>query len=118
MKSMILSIALLCSPIAVATLPTFSRLAYELSDEKAGGSVQEDAQQPAMSEEDQAEQEAEDAFDAFIDDEDVPSDMIIPAKPVSPCEAYLKEIGVQLLMKYFTFKIWLEHLMQSSTKSA
>lgn len=102
MKKMIISVVLLCSPMGNAVLPSTTRLVYELNNEQAGAN----------------EQEAEDAFDAFIDDEDVPSDMIVPAKPVSPCEAYLKEIGVQILMKYIAAKIWLEHQLQSWTKAA
>lgn len=118
MKKMIISVVLLCSPMASIALPNETRLAHELNDERVGVDSGETTQAYA-SQEDIKEQEAEDAFDAFIaEDEDIPSDMIEPAKPVSACEAYFKEIGVQILMKYFAFKIWLEHLMQSSNKTA
>lgn len=115
MKSMILSITLLCSPMATIALPNDTRLAYELNNENTRGGTQEDEQQTPMTEE---QQEAEDAFDAIMD-EDVPNDMIAPQQPVSPCEAYFKEIGVHFYMKYYIpLMVWLEHQYKSRTKTA
>lgn len=111
-KTIIISIALLCSPMVNATLPNATRLAYQINDEQTAVNTQNSV----MNEEDEQEQEAEDAFDVLMEGEDVPTDMIVAAKPVSPCEAYFKEIGVQILMKYITLKIWLEHHWQSFTK--
>jgi hypothetical protein len=115
-KMIIISVTLLCSPMVNATLPNTTRLAYQINDEQTAAHTQNGTQNSAINQEDEREQEAEDAFDALMEDEDVPKDMLVPAKPVSACEAYFKEIGVQILMKYITFKVWLERHWQSLTK--
>lgn len=116
MKSMTLTIILLSSPLANAVLPNQRNVAYQLNDEHclAGG---ENGQQDKARDEAQEEQEEID-FDALMSDEDIPSDMIPAAKPVSACEAYFKEIGITLFMKYIALKIWVENQLKSSTKSA
>lgn len=117
MKSMILSVFLLCSPLAQATLSNDVHVSYALNDEHEAV-VGEDSQLEQAKEEAQGEQQDEVDFDALMNDENVPEDMIPAAKPVSACEAYLKEIGITLFMQYIAFKIWLEHQWKSCSKSA
>ena len=58
----------------------------------------------------------EDPFDELMDS-DVPSNMITPPKPVSPLEAWLKSIGVCVLIRCIACKIWVEHQCRSILRS-
>lgn len=112
MKSALLSIALVSSPMMVAQYDV-NLESMHIEVQRHSDSDKKDAiEQQDISQKEECE---EDAFDDLMDT-DVPSDMIVEPKPVSACEAYLKQIGVQVLMKYITFKIWLEHQWQSITK--
>jgi hypothetical protein len=110
MKSILLTIALLSSPLVITT--SNSDTVHTAATEQAPETRIIDEDPESGVDEDQGE----DSFDALMDT-DVPSDMIVQPKPVSPLEAYLKQIGVQVLMKYITLKIWLEHHWQSLTAS-
>jgi|GEM_PF-3378047 hypothetical protein len=113
MKSMVLSITLLSSVIMNSESRT-GRLVYQIADEQTAANIQDDTQDSAMREQEKREQEAEDAFDVFMENNgDVPNDMIVASQPVSVYEAYFKEIGINIFMKYIAFKIWLEHHWQS-----
>jgi hypothetical protein len=117
MKRMVMSIALLGSSIMSAALPNTMHKAYQLNDVQSGQNNDQDAQSHSISEDEACDQEAVDAFDILMDDNaDVPNEMIEAPAPVSPFEAYFKEIGVHMFMKYIAFKIWLEHHWQSLAK--
>jgi len=98
MKSLLLSIALLSAVPIVASdvTPTVTCADDDCPIDKSAMSVED------------PDQQAEDMFDMLMDTE-VPTDMIKEPKPVTPCEACLKQIGVQVFMKYIACKIWLEH---------
>ena len=113
MKSILFTIALLSSPLVMtASESQAPHTTVTTNDQQAPETkvVNEDPESGVD------EDQGEDSFDALMDT-DVPSDMIVQPKPVSPLEAYLKQIGVQVLMKYITLKIWLEHNWQSLTAS-
>ncbi len=95
MKSIILSIALLSAPVVIAE----SHLEMTEIQETMTEKVSFDAT---------SAQEAQemDEFDILMDS-DVRLDDIEEPKPVSPCEAYLKGIGVHLLMKYIALRTWM-----------
>lgn len=115
MKYILLSISLLSSSIMRPALPNNIRFAYDINKEQVSAS-QQDEETLAREADESEDDPEEDAFEALMDDDDVPSDMIVAPRPVSPCEAYLKEIGVQILMKYIALKIWIEHQWQSLSK--
>lgn len=58
----------------------------------------------------------EDPFNDLMDS-DVPSDMLVAPKPVSPLEAWLKSIGVCVLIRCIACKIWVEHQCRSVLRS-
>lgn len=53
-----------------------------------------------------------DSFDDLINDP-IPSGIVHQPKPVSSLEAFMRDIGCRLLMKYIVLKIWLRHCWQS-----
>ena len=72
-------------------------------------------EQTAQEVQEERNQEIEDAFDLLIEDEDVPADMLMEPRPISALEGYLKEVGIQVFMKYITFRVWVEHHWRSWT---
>jgi hypothetical protein len=113
MKLVVLSIVLLSSPL-VATASDFQHI------QTTEAAIAQQVPETKVVDEDPEvgtdEDPGEDSFDSLMET-DVPNDMIVQPKPVSALEAYLRQCGVQLLMKYIAFKIWLEHYWQSLAAS-
>jgi len=104
MKSTILSILLLSTAAITADEITTQQEVSAIQAEQADQiSPAELAEAKQLCDEEDLEED-----DIFADDGKELPPMEIP-KPISPFEAYMREIGVNLLLQYVAMKIWIEH---------
>jgi hypothetical protein len=98
MKLIILCIALSGAPVLMAETST-----QEMSNARYDDKNQVDS-----------DLDIPDSFDDLLD-APMPPSMIVTQRPVSWLEACLKHIGVDILMKYIAFRVWLEDQWCGST---
>lgn len=109
MKALILACALLSTPFAKTEIAESDASHFVAQHEEqkvdcagASGGGYED--QLAFDVED----DDDDSFDALMNSH-IPDEKIADPRPISTLEAYLRRMGISVLMKCIAVKIWLEN---------